>query len=114
MYNESMKEKFNVEEDMDLVEVELMDDSEWEYLRMGIGECEDGVFVVDLEEGDDEREMKYVKEELSVEDVCKIGIEVGVLVDSSEWGYDENDVVRVNWELEGDEEKWKEFWERVM
>jgi len=110
-----MKEKFNFEEDVDLVKVELMDDSDWEYLRVGIGECEGRVFVVDLDDsGEEEREMKYVKEELSVEDVCKIGIEVGVLVDSSEWGYDENDKVRVNWELEGDEEKWREFWERVM
>ncbi len=108
-----MKNKFNIEEDMNLVVVELMDDSEYEYLRMGIGECEDGVFVVDLEEGDDEREMKYVKEGLSVEDVCKIGIEVGVFVDSSEWGYDENDKVRLNWELEGYEEKWEEFYSRV-
>ena len=109
-----MKKKLNIEEEMELVMVSLMDDGDWEYLRMGIGECEDGVFVVELDDsGEEEREMKYVKEGLSVEDVCKIGIEVGVFVDSSEWGYDESDRVRMNWEMEGDEEKWKEFWEKV-
>ena len=108
-----MKNKLNFDEDIELVKVEMMDDGDWEYVRWGVGEVDGKVFMVDLEDVGEEGEMMFVKEGLSVEDVCKIGVEVGVFVDSSEWGYDENDRYRVKWELEGYEEKWEEFYSRV-
>jgi hypothetical protein len=109
-----MKNKFIVEEDIELVKVEMMDDSDWEYVRWGVGEVDGKVFMVDLDDGDEEREMMYVKEGLSVEDVCKIGVEVGVFVDSSEWGYDENDKYRMKWDVEDVSFVWDEFYERVL
>jgi hypothetical protein len=112
-----MKNKFIVEEDIELVKVSMMDDGDWEYVRWGVGEVDGKVFMVDLDEGgegDEEREMMYVKEGLSVEDVCKIGVEVGVFVDSSEWGYDENDRYRVSCEVEGVSFVWDEFYSRVL
>jgi hypothetical protein len=109
-----MKNKFVVEEDIELVKVEMMDDSDWEYVRWGVGEVDGKVFMVDLDDGDEEREMMYVKEGLSVEDVCKIGVEVGVFVDSSEWGYDENDRYRVSWDVEDVSFVWDDFYKRVL
>ena len=40
-------------QDLEMVEVCLMDDSDWEYLRVGIGEMSGKVFVVDLDDSDD-------------------------------------------------------------
>lgn len=97
-------------QDLEMVEVAMMDDSDWEYLRVGIGEMGGKVFVVDLDDsGEMLREMKFVKEGLSVDDVLKIGCEVGVFVEI-DWGYDEDDKFRVSWEGEGD---WDEFNKRV-
>lgn len=116
-YNIGMKEinnKFYYDaddvQDLEMVEVAMMDDSDWEYLRVGIGEMGGKVFVVDLDDsGEMLREMKFVKEGLSVDDVLKIGCEVGVFVEI-DWGYDEDDKFRVSWEGEGD---WDEFNKRV-
>ena len=98
------------EEDMEMVEVELMDDGDWEYVRVGVGVMNGRVFVVDLDDGGEEwREMNFVKEGLSVEDVLRVGCEVGVLM---EWlGYDEKDKVRVK--MESGEGDWEEFYRRL-
>ncbi len=99
------------ESDLDLVKVVLMDDGDWEYNRMGVGENEGRVFIVDLDDsGEEEREMEYVKEGLSVEDVLKIGVECGV-INEIDWGYDEDDKFRVNWE--SGEEDWDNYRKKI-
>ena len=117
-YDVSMKEmndkmflSVEEEEDMEMVEVELMDDGDWEYVRMGVGVMNGKTFVVDLDDsGEEWREMNFVKEGLSVEDVLRIGCEVGVLVEI-DWGYDENDKVRVK--MNDGEGDWEEFYRRL-
>ncbi len=100
------------EEDYEMVKVELMDDGDWEYVRVGIGEMSGKVFVVDLDDsGEMLREMRFVKEGLSVDDVLKIGCEVGVFVEI-DWGYDEDDKFRVKMNDDG-EGDWDEFFKRV-
>ena len=97
--------------DMKMLEVELMDDGDWEYLRMGVGVMNERVFVVDLDDsGEEWREMKFVREGLSVDDVLRIGCEVGVFVEI-DWGYDEDDKVRVK--MESGEGDWEEFYRRI-
>ena len=103
--------------DMKMVVVSLMDDGDWEYVRMGIGKVvskkkEDRkVFVVDLDDsGEVWREIMFVKEGLSINDVLKIGCEVGVLVEI-DWGYDKDDKFRVKMdEVVGG---WDEFFKKV-
>jgi hypothetical protein len=95
-----MKTGYNVdcEDDCELLKVTLMDNGDWEYDRMGLGVCEGRVFMVDLDDsGELIREMEYVKDGLSVQDVLKIGCDVGVIV-QIDWGYDERDLYRVNWD----------------
>ena len=41
-------------------------------------------------------------------------VEVGVFVDSSEWGYDENDKYRVKWDVEDVSFVWDDFYKRVL
>ena len=89
--------------DMDCVEWVLMDDSEYEYNRVGIGEYKGKVFIVDLDDsGEKYRELGFVKEGMNIEDVLNIGIECGVWKEI-DWGYDEFDKYRVCWDLNGDE-----------
>lgn len=76
------------------IKVSLMDDGDWEYTRTGIGEFNNRVFIVDLDDtGEQFREMIWVKNGLSVEDVLRIGVETGVF-DKIDWGYDEDDQYR--------------------
>ena len=107
-----MKTVYNIDEDWGLVKVKLMDNSDWEYDRVGLGECEGRVFMVDLDDsGEMERDMEYVKDGLSIQDVLKIGCDVGVFAEI-DWGYDESDKVRCNWECDGIE-AWNKFRELV-
>ena len=79
-----MKTVYNIDEDCNLVKVKLMDNSDWEYDRMGLGECEGRVFMVDLDDsGEQLREMEYMKDGLSIQDVLKIGCDVVVFEDYS-------------------------------
>jgi hypothetical protein len=112
-----MKNKFNIENDVELVKVSMMDGGHCEYVRWGVGEVDGKVFMVDLDEGGEgyeEREMMFVKEDLSVEDVCKIGVEVGVFVESGGLGYNEDDKYRFCWGKEGLSFVWDEFYSRVL
>lgn len=79
------------------VKVKLMDNGDWEYDRLGIGEVEGRVFMMDLENEEDE--VEFVREGLSVEEVLRMGVEVGVF-EEIDWGYDENDKVRLNLDCE--------------
>ena len=64
-----------------------------------------------------EVEMEFVKEGLSIKDVLKEGVDLGVIV---EWmkGYDEDDKYRVNWEnWEEDEDVdmlWRSFYGGIL
>ena len=79
---------------------------------MGVGVMNGKVFVVDLDDsGELWREMNFVKEGLSVEDVLRIGCEVGVLVEI-DWRYDEDDKVRVK--MNDGEGDWEEFFRRLI
>jgi hypothetical protein len=90
----------------------LMDDSEWEYERFGFCKDRKGLFIVDLDDsGEEWRSVNRVKKGLSIEDVCKIGVECGVLV-KNENGYDEEDDYRYCMDC-GDENMSK-FGERVL
>ena len=96
-------------EDMDCVEVVMMDDSVYEYNRVGVGEYEGRVFIVDLDDsGEKYRELEFVKEGLNINEVLNIGVECGVWKEI-DWGYDEFDKYRVCLDLDGDEfDKFKE------
>ena len=102
------------EEDRELLKLCMMDNGYWEYYRVGIGEDNKGVFIIDMEDsGMEGRVMNRVKEGLSVDDVCKIGVECEVF---EEWGDDEgygvDDKYRVREECERD--NWEMFNERVL
>jgi hypothetical protein len=98
------------EEDMDLVEIVMMDDGDWEYNRVGIGEYNNRIFLVDLDDsGEESREMKFVKEGMSIGEVLKIGVECGVWKEFD--GYDEYDQYRVC--MDCDPDAWDNFCSRV-
>ena len=99
----------NSKSDMNKVKVKLMDNGDWEYDRMGIGMNKGKVFIVDLDDsGEDWREMLYCDKVKNVGEVIKIGIECGV-IEKIDWGYDENDMYRYEWDLEKkDEEKFND------
>lgn len=99
----------NSKSDMNKVKVKLMDNGDYEYDRMGIGMNKGKVFIVDLDDsGEDWREMLYCDKVKNVGEVIKIGIECGV-IEKIDWGYDENDMYRYEWDLEKkDEEKFND------
>ena len=106
------------EGDVNLIKVKMMDNGDWEYDRLGIGECEGKVFIVDLDNDEEEVEMEFVKEGLSIKDVLKEGVDLGVIV---EWlkGYDENDKYRVNLDCGWDEVVdsdmlWRSFYKGIL
>ena len=114
-----MKNKYNCEwlnvgseKDMEKVEISMMDNGDWEYDRIGVGMNKGKVFFVDLDDcGEDWREVEYCDKVESVERLLKIGVECKVF-EKIDWGYDENDMYRVN--MNGDEEgNWDKFRELV-
>ena len=114
-----MKNKYNCEwlnvgseKDMEKVEISMMDNGDWEYDRIGVGMNKGKVFFVDLDDcGEDWREVEYCDKVESVERLLKIGVECKVF-EKIDWGYDENDMYRVN--MNGDEEEnWDKFRELV-
>jgi hypothetical protein len=114
-----MKNKYNCEwlnvgseKDMEKVEISMMDNGDWEYNRIGVGMNKGKVFFVDLDDcGEDWREVEYCDKVESVGRLLKIGVECKVF-EKIDWGYDENDMYRVN--MNGDEEEnWDKFRELV-
>ena len=102
------------EEDGELLKLCMMDNGYWEYSRVGIGEDNKGVFIIDMEDnGMEWRGMNRVKEGLSVDDICKIGVECKVFEElSDDEGYGVDDKYRVREECERDD--WEMFNERVL
>ena len=114
-----MKNKYNCEwlnvgseKDMEKVEISMMDNGDWEYDRIGVGMNKGKVFFVDLDDcGEDWREVEYCDKVESVGRLLKFGVECKVF-EKIDWGYDENDMYRVN--MNGDEEgNWDKFRELV-
>jgi hypothetical protein len=114
-----MKNKYNCEwlnvgseKDMEKVEISMMDNGDWEYDRIGVGMNKGKVFFVDLDDcGEDWREVEYCDKVESVGRLLKIGVKCKVF-EKIDWGYDENDMYRVN--MNGDEEEnWDKFRELV-
>jgi hypothetical protein len=104
---------FNLENDFDLIKVNMMDNGDWEYTRLGIGEDVDGkVFLVDTDDhGEEEVVMNFCKEGLTIKDVLKIGVACNVF-EKIDWGYDEDDQHRVNVDCEQDD--WSRFYKVVL
>jgi hypothetical protein len=74
------------------IQISFMDNSEYEYDRVGVGKVGDGVFVADIENFGDPGSIWRVNFD-SVEDVIKDGLAAGWLV-KTENGYDEKDKYR--------------------
>ena len=112
-----MKNKYNCEwlnvgseKDMGKVKMSLMDNGDWEYDRVGIGMNKEKVFIVDLDDCNESwREVEYCDNVKSIEELLKIGVECKVF-EKIDWGYDENDMFRVN--ING-EDNWDKFRELV-
>jgi len=86
-------EWFNVDEGK--LELSLMDNGDWEYDRVGFGKDEKGLFMVDVDDsGESWRLINRIKKELSIEDVCEVGVKFGVY-EKIDNGYGKNDKYRV-------------------
>jgi hypothetical protein len=112
MKNKNNKVYLNIcsVKDCNNIKVSMMDDGDWEYDRCGVGEYKGKVFMVDLDEGEEYRELGFVKEGLNIDDVLNIGVECGIFREI-DWGYDEDDKYRVC--LGCDEDGFVKFKERV-
>ena len=76
------------------IQISIMDDSEWEYDRIGVGKVGDDVFVADVENFGDPNTIWKVKFD-SVQDVINSGLESGWLIKTSN-PYDKDDIVRTH------------------
>ena len=96
--------------DMACVHMSLMDSSEWEYVRYGLGIKDGRVFGVDLDDsGEVWREVEYCDNVTSIEELLKLGIECGVF-EEIDWGYNDDDKYRVVFDPEeGADDKFKEL-----
>jgi hypothetical protein len=105
-------EWFNVydQADMEFVMISMMDDSEYEYTRYGLGVKDGRVFGVCLDDiGEQWVEVEYCDNVKSVEELLKIGIECGVFVEI-DYGYNDKDKYRVVlYPEEGADDKFKEL-----
>lgn len=102
------------EVDLGLIKVRMVDNGEWGYDRLGIGEYDGKVFMVDLDRDEMEVEMEYVKEGLRIKDVLCEGVSLGVIVESGK-NY------KVNCDCGWDEDEdmsegllWKDFYKKVL
>ena len=83
------------EADMSFVHIQLMDNTEYEYVRYGLGEVDGRVFGVDLDDsGEVWREVEYCDNVTSVDELLKLGVDCGIF-EEIDWGYDEHDKYRV-------------------
>ena len=100
---------FNSDLDMELVRYTLMDNGDYEYTRLGIGEVNDKTFITDLENDMDEGNTVWAKPGMSVEDVIKAGLKTGIfVVNPPEYRYTEDDIYRYNW-VEDGQKSYHEF-----
>ena len=112
-----MKNKYGInwlniesEKDRKKIVIEMMDNGDWEYDRIGVGMNKEKVFFVDLDDsGEDWREVEYCSKVNSIGRLLKIGVGCRVF-EKIDWGYSENDKFRVN--ING-EVNWGKFRELV-
>jgi hypothetical protein len=112
-YINNMKNKYGInwlniesEKDRKKIVIDMMDNGDWEYDRIGVGVNRGKVFFVDLDDsGEDWREVEYCNKVKSIGRLLKIGVECKVF-EKIDWGYDKNDIYRVNINGEGN---WSEF-----
>jgi len=98
----------NSESDRSKIEMDLMDNGDWEYNRIGIGMNKGKVFMIGTDDINESwREVEYCKNVKSIEELLKIGVECKVF-EKIEDGYDEDDEYRVNVNGEEDYEKFGE------
>ena len=111
-----MKNKYGInwlniesEKDRKKIVIEMMDNGDWEYDRIGIGVNKGKVFFVDLDDsGEDWREVEYCSKVYSIGRLLKIGVGCRVF-EKIDWGYSENDKFRVNINGEGSWDKFREL-----
>ena len=100
------------EADSNLIKLNLMDNGDWEYVRMGIGKTGRSYFLVDLDDsGEDKRVINFCKEGLTTKMILGYGVRCNVL-EKIEHGYDEHDTHRVN--EDATTEEWNEFYKKVL
>ena len=98
--------------DCKLLKLALMDNGDWEYVRMGIGKTGRSYFLVDLDDsGEDKRVMNFCKEGLTMKMILGYGVRCNVL-EKIEHGYDEGDTHRTN--CDATEDEWNEFYKNVL
>ena len=103
----------NSEKDRSKIEMDLMDNGDWEYNRVGIGMNKGKVFMICTDDiGEDIREVEYCKNVKSIEELLKIGVECKVFEKIGD-GYDEDDEYRVNVNDEIGDKDWSKFGELV-
>ena len=98
--------------DSNLIKLNLMDNGDWEYVRMGIGKTGRSYFLVDLDDsGEDKRVINFCKEGLTTCNILIEGVKCNVL-EKIEHGYDEHDTHRVN--EDATTEEWNNFYKKVL
>lgn len=98
--------------DCNLIKLNLMDNGDWEYVRLGIGKTGRSYFLVDLDDsGEDKRVMNFCKEGLTKKMILGYGVMCNVL-EKIENGYDERDTHRTN--CDATEEEWNNFYKKVL
>jgi len=115
-----MKIKYGVEwlslkdeSDWSMIEMDLMDNGDWEYNRIGIGMNKGKVFMIGTDDINESwREVEYCKNVKSIEELLKIGVECKVFEKIGD-GYDEDDEYRVNVNDEIGDKDWGKFGELV-
>ena len=98
----------NNESDGRKIEMNLMDNGDWEYDRVGIGMNKGKVFMISLDDiNENWREVEYCENVRSIEELLKIGVECRVF-EKIENGYGEEDEYRVNMNGDEDSERFEE------
>ena len=98
--------------DCKLIKLNLMDNGDWEYVRMGIGKIGRSSFLVDLDDsGEDKRVINFCKEGLTTKMILGYGVRCNVL-EKIEHGYDKGDTHRTN--CDATEDEWNEFYKNVL
>lgn len=90
---------FNIYDNRDLLIMEMTDNGEWEYDRLGIGSWDGRLFMVDIDDtGEDDRDINWVRPELTLRDLLAAGTEHMVFSFDDEGVYRFNMDGECNWD----------------